>query len=866
MPDDNKFYNPFAFVPVQKVDANSSMRRGELNSRPNDSDRQFRFQHVTHDRYVTETGASQSKSQRVYSGKLLCHMKLMSPTVVGASQTGSGPTEVLPYKQLNRRDDKSVWEPAIPATTLRGLISNVYETASNSALRVMSNIAMSRRMEMGENYSAVGMIIGEKGNRQIVPLAFPILKEQGGYAVPSEFQAFQEHQMQLKIYLHNLQLDSFTPENNQVMFLKCASKTSFEISNNRVENVVNPKQKGFGKQGNLVGHELPHVKANNIGEFLLNRQQWLDLNDEAKQAAFRPGLVRRLNGGLGRHAWFIPLSDQVYDSKKGQWRWDSIKVVPCEEAALLYEAMAGMRTEADKRNRELPYRWKQGSGKAEGKVELKQNHLVCFQIDPISGSSDLSIAAIWRAPAGRLWDWFEEVDENLAPMNEHRKSVTLAEQLFGFVEQPRFPDGEDGVLGAGQKPAVNGLKGRLRFSSASMVRSTVSNDPYLPPATACILSSPKPPSPAMYFRKSPNHTVKGKYKSDFPKQADAEAIKRYQPAGRKQYLHHDSKLMVWQSGLPNESLDQKMRLRPMKAGLEFVFSVSFDNLSHDELSLLVYSLSPNEAFCHKLGLGKPLGLGSVRIDVGGLFLIDRQARYRNFASSVAESSKFDRHEFSGDKQQFENLADNIKAEMRHELQVLSNSEKVDSTQIDLLKNFRTEGANHVPKTIRKSLETVGAPDSSSGTPVHYPRAADSLLPKVGGKPNIEHELYRWHVANNLRADRAETVAANQKGTLVALDKRMPWFFFLYDGLSDGDQAELEKLLEDHYPGQWQREEELPNDVKAYESQIKKIRSKGFLPIHLGIKEVAWEYKTIDNKPLYWNVVKQFREKYLPQLN
>lgn len=865
MPDKNEFYNPFAFVPVQEVDDKLSVSRDELSTRPGKgSGQRSQFQHVTHDRYIATTDIH-GQNQTVHSGKLLCRMTLKSPTVIGSSQVGGSPTEVRPYEQLNERNGKLDWEPAIPATTLRGLVSSIFETASNSALRVMSNIAMSRRMEMRKSYSAVGMIIGEKGSRRLVPLAFPILEKQKNFVIPSEFRKYQ-NQMQLKIYLNWMQLDSFTPDNNQVMFLKCAGDTSFEIREDCLERFTNPKLKGNDKRQNLIGHQLPYIEKKNIGEFLITREQWLELN-AADQTKFRPGVVRRLNADIGKHAWFIPLSNQVYDSTNDQWMMEESQSIPCEDAALLYEAMARLRTEADKKKGEFPHRWRSGSEKSKGTVQLKENHLVCFQIDPTTQSPDLSIAAIWRAPAGRLWDWFEQIDKNLAPMNPDRTSVTLAEQLFGFVEQPRFPEDEaksddaDSVDDMLSKPAVNGLKGRLRFGAASMVTNNVSKVPYLPAATACILSSPKPPSPAMYFRKTPGRKINGKYKSNFPKQADADAIKKYQPGGRKHYLHHDSSLMVWESILPAESTDQKMKLKPMKAGLEFVFPVAFDNLSNDELSLLVYSLSPNDNFQHKLGLGKPLGLGSVRIDVDGLFLIDRQARY----SSQKGTLKFDQIEFSGDQQYLESLADNVKVELQHELAALAYSGQ-DLVLLDgLIKQLQTDGANLVPDPVRTSLETIGDPATTEETPVHYPRVPDSLLPRVAGKPNTEHELYRWHVANDLRANRTETVVSDQGDLLVRLDKRMPWFFFLYDGLREEERTELEELLETHYPGQWQRESKLPNSDGAYKSQITKIRSDGFLPIHLGIRNVHQDHKTNNHRPIGGNVVDEFKRRYLSQL-
>lgn len=53
----------------------------------------------------------------------------------------------------------------------------------------------------------------------------------------------------------------------------------------------------------------------------------------------------------------------------------------------------------------------------------------------------------------------------------------------------------------------------------------------------------------------------------------------------------------------------------------FDFDVFFDGISQDQLNELIWCISPKvpddtgAQFCHKLGMGKPLGLGSVKVDV-----------------------------------------------------------------------------------------------------------------------------------------------------------------------------------------------------------------------------------------------------------
>ena len=96
------------------------------------------------------------------------------------------------------------------------------------------------------------------------------------------------------------------------------------------------------------------------------------------------------------------------------------------------------------------------------------------------------------------------------------------------------------------------------------------------------------------------------------------------PLGRKWYLHH--KTVAWKTLAPTQDRKQKTRIRPLKAGLEFMFDVEFQNLSRNDRALLVYSLRPTTEFRHRLGMGKPLGLGTVVIQPVGVLRVRKLTR------------------------------------------------------------------------------------------------------------------------------------------------------------------------------------------------------------------------------------------------
>ncbi|MBF8278331.1 MAG: superfamily protein [Candidatus Brocadiaceae bacterium] len=71
---------------------------------------------------------------------------------------------------------------------------------------------------------------------------------------------------------------------------------------------------------------------------------------------------------------------------------------------------------------------------------------------------------------------------------------------------------------------------------------------------------------------------------------------------------------------------QHTKIKPVAANKTFTGKIRFENLSDVELGALLFALDLPDNCCHKLGMGKPLGLGTVKI-TPKLFLSDRKTRY-----------------------------------------------------------------------------------------------------------------------------------------------------------------------------------------------------------------------------------------------
>lgn len=99
---------------------------------------------------------------------------------------------------------------------------------------------------------------------------------------------------------------------------------------------------------------------------------------------------------------------------------------------------------------------------------------------------------------------------------------------------------------------------------------------------------------------------------------------------------------------------QHTKIKPVAPEKTFTGRIRFENLSDVELGALLFALDLPDTCCHKLGMGKPLGLGSVKI-TPKLFLSDRKTRYTNLLAewdaAIPESTAKDK-DISHFKKQF----------------------------------------------------------------------------------------------------------------------------------------------------------------------------------------------------------------------
>ncbi|MGH8658210.1 MAG: RAMP superfamily CRISPR-associated protein [Gammaproteobacteria bacterium] len=125
--------------------------------------------------------------------------------------------------------------------------------------------------------------------------------------------------------------------------------------------------------------------------------------------------------------------------------------------------------------------------------------------------------------------------------------------------------------------------------------------------TLAVLSAPKPRHVAFYSKE----------------------IDRNKPPvrGRKFYYHHRQGPQ-----LRAERDGQNKTVEAVLPGAVFTFEVEYINLTDEDLNLLLFALVLWEDTCHKIGMGKPIGLGSAKIRITEIRQLNCRARYRQLNS------------------------------------------------------------------------------------------------------------------------------------------------------------------------------------------------------------------------------------------
>ncbi len=205
---------------------------------------------------------------------------------------------------------------------------------------------------------------------------------------------------------------------------------------------------------------------------------------------------------------------------------------------------------------------------------------------------------------------------DLLPDHHRSEKPDMAESMFGAVAQGRQSWGQT-------------IKGRLRFEDGRAMGEGPWFEEIMVPK---ILSSPSPACFQQYLNQpNPNHQrALLTYLEADRSRTGLRGTKLYwhrwdnQGLAAARHPQNDAKLADLQ--LPQPKDTQCTLIRPVRTGITFTARIRFDNLQDEELGAVLAALSLPPGCAHRLGMAKPLGLGSIRI-TPTVTLIDRRARY-----------------------------------------------------------------------------------------------------------------------------------------------------------------------------------------------------------------------------------------------
>ncbi len=246
-----------------------------------------------------------------------------------------------------------------------------------------------------------------------------------------------------------------------------------------------------------------------------------------------------------------------------------------------------------------------------------------------------------RPPASVVWDFHkrerpygdrgtpvfflrekgEIASMGLAQMYRLPYKLSLGQAIRNTQKQARQGEADfcEAVFGHIAEETDNGLRSRVSFSHA-VARGQV--QPQFLPAT--ILNGPK----ASYF---PNYICQaqsspqgdrlrenGQYTTLMSEEARVRGWKRYPVRGshKLQDLTPDQQ----------KNRDIQTQLNPLPAGTRFEARIRFHNLLPEELGALVWALNwgGGDRYRHSLGMGKPFGMGQVKLDIKSCRIVPNQ--------------------------------------------------------------------------------------------------------------------------------------------------------------------------------------------------------------------------------------------------
>lgn len=489
--------------------------------------------------------------------------------------------------------------PIIPASSLKGAIRNVIDVLTNSVIRNVEDEKLEQRIGAGKFESVFGIIES--------------LPENGKNGVIVEAEK-----------------------------IKVKTKEKIEIGHKKFNFEDNGKE--FSKKYNNKDGLIERVKLKdsiyNLKETEIKIKPGVTTVEKliTNSEEYKNYLADNENGVQGVLWFSSPIFGKIYEKllipKKNGKKFEFSK-----EEYEDFKYIIKQRAERIKNGKDI------NSSTFYYDKNLEKGDPLLFEVKDGKMAEHLAFSEIPRLRY--KFSSLDLVPEEFRP-SDSLKKLSFSERLFGTTGDTTKKDEE-------KKDELVALSGRVFFEDAKNYKPEMIDNGN--PVTLKAFGEPHPTLTTFYL-----DNIEKNYNEN----------KGVSIRGRKFYWHHKEKIGKPFSEyrksveMPKDKNGQNKfaynsSLELMDINNEFEFNVNFENLTDEELGVLIYAIELEDGLLHKIGKGKAFGFGSCKIEIKE-FLLENRDKYKDFLIEPfeKESKKEDHINKAKEKRYFDENRKNIK--------------------------------------------------------------------------------------------------------------------------------------------------------------------------------------------------------------
>lgn len=530
-----------------------------------------------------------------YSGSLVLKLENVTPLLVSGTGLQSDDTRNKADKDSPRRFRKVGGQFAVPGSSLKGAFRSLFEIVTGSAMSPVSRKAIAYRdvsdqdyyqsvmvdrlkREHGEAFaskSQAGFLVRKGKSLKIIPCAVAKIPQD---LIFEHFKMGSDRDMWVKGYTKGKRkiLPSAAEKYKHLL-----ERFGNDATRLKTEVIVSPEQDwapGEGKSGgqsnrrqNFLFHYAKAAFPEQRGKVA---KRWQKVTNVEAWLVFSGWMTKKYT----EFVFFNPQPDLAVSVERDVWEVFQDQLTP-KQADHISTLEAYAR-----------------------KGLYPQGGIPIFYLQDDKGDvSEIGLTRLFRVTARHSPGALVKPPDNFEDM---------AQQVFGSTARA----------------------GRVSFSSAITVSHNGETD-----TRSTVLGQPHASCAAHYLFESDGDRHKQGRTGPGGRKNDANVLVGWNAPeasirGWKRYWHRPGAEVP---PPPNDNTETQAHLKPLKPGAVFETSIEFRDLTAIELGALLFAINPGKdgesPACHKLGMGKAIGWGSVRVEITGFEAWTPAKRYASIA-------------------------------------------------------------------------------------------------------------------------------------------------------------------------------------------------------------------------------------------